>query len=405
MKIAYICMDAGIPVFGNKGASNHVREFVGSLVRKGHCVTVFTARRGSPEMNLPCQLHEIVPSGSEVETGRALSSEILSLRLNDSLLKILEQEHCRAPFDLILERYSLWSCSGREFAYLHDKPYVLEINSPLRLEQKQYRELHLESAARAIERLLFYSATLVVGVSQAVVNYAVKQSGRTGPTMVLPNGVDLELFGSLRRKVVPGRFTVGFVGSLKPWHGIETLLEAFAILAAESPDYHLLVVGDGPLREHLTGFVHRNLLTSRVSLMGSVEKERIPAMLAQMQVAVAPYPDIADFYFSPLKLFEYMAAGCGIVASDIGQAGEILKHERTALLTQPGNALEVAESIRRLRKDDRLLAALSRAARREAFRKHSWENRVATVMDCLTRYQAYPTVSPRVTSESSIHET
>jgi glycosyltransferase involved in cell wall biosynthesis len=404
MNIAYISMDAGIPLFGNKGASNHLREFACSLSRLGNQVTLFAARLGSGGTGFPCAVREVSLPGLQGEPDRALQSEIQSLQQNEALLKVLEEENHRRPFDLFLERYSLWSCSGREFAQLHGKPYVLEINSPLRLEQKRYRKLCLESTARAIEYLLFQSATLVVGVSQEVVDYAVMQSGRSGPALVLPNGVDLELFGSLRRKVTPGRFTVGFVGSLKPWHGIETLLEAFAILADELPDCHLLVVGDGPLRGYLADFAQRRTLNSRVSLTGSLQKERIPSLLAQMQVAVAPYPEIADFYFSPLKIFEYMAAGCAIVASDIGQTGDILEHGRTALLTRPGDVPELVRSIRRLHREPRLLAALSRAARREAFRKHSWENRVAAVMDCLSKADAHPTPFPVVTSESSHYE-
>jgi glycosyltransferase involved in cell wall biosynthesis len=399
MNIAYISMDAGIPLFGNKGASNHVREFVCSLARQGHQVTVFAARSGSSEAAFPCKIRVVTSPGPQLETDRALRSEILSLRQNDALSEVLEEENRQEPFDLFLERYSLWSCSGREFADLQGRPYVLEINSPLRLEQKQYRSLHLGSTARAIERVLFFSATLVVGVSQAVVDYVIRQSGRTGPTLVLPNGVDLELFGSLRRRSIPGKFTVGFVGSLKPWHGIENLLEAFATLAGESPEYHLLVVGDGPLREWLDAFVRRSSLTSRVSLIGSVEKKRIPEMLAQMQVAVAPYPEIADFYFSPLKLFEYMAAGCAIVASNIGQAGEILLDGKNALLTRPGSAADLVEKIRLLRDDARLREAISRTARREAFRKHSWDNRVATVLNRLGMPQPRPAKTHAVASE------
>jgi glycosyltransferase involved in cell wall biosynthesis len=404
MNIAYISMDAGIPLFGNKGASNHLREFACSLARQGHRVTVFAARSGSSTAEFPCKIRVVPPPDLQVETDRALRSELMSLRRNDALAEILDEENRREPFDVFLERYSLWSCAGREFADQQAKPFVLEINSPLRLEQKQYRTLHLDSIARAIERLLFLSATLVTGVSREVIDYVVGQSGRTGPTLVLPNGVDLELFGPLKRKSVSGRLTVGFVGSLKPWHGIETLLEAFATLASESPEYHLLVVGDGPLREWLDSFVRRSSLASRVSVIGGVEKKRIPELLAQMQVAVAPYPEIADFYFSPLKLFEYMAAGCAIVASEIGQTGKILHHGKSALLTRPGSAADLAEKIRLLRADRRLRKAISRAARREAFRKHSWDNRVATVLNLLEMHQHFPTRPYSVTSETPMYE-
>jgi glycosyltransferase involved in cell wall biosynthesis len=384
MNIAYICMDPGIPLLGNKGASNHVREFTCALVVAGHRVTIFTARCAEPGREFPCAVEVVPPCEAEqIEAPGALKTEILSLRQNEALFAALGRANAADRFDLFFERYSLWSCAGRQFADLEERPYVLEVNSPLRLEQKRFRELCLERTARTVEHFLFSSATLLVGVSREVVDYAVRQSGRTGPTLVLPNGVDLGLFENRQRSSSVAEFTVGFVGSLKPWHGIEILLQAFAKLALESDDYRLLIIGDGPLRPWADEFVREHSLQSRVCLTGSVEKERIPELLARVEVAVAPYPEIDGFYFSPLKLFEYMAAGCAIVASNIGQAGEVLRHRETAMLAQPGSVEDLARQIRVLRAEAPLRRSISIAARREAGQKHGWESRVAAVFTSL----------------------
>ena len=383
MRVAYVSVDPGIPLFGHKGASNHVREFAGALVRNGCRVTLFTAKIGEPSVDLHCPIRIVGGVDAPGDLPRSMRKEVAALSLNQLLRDALAAEHAAAPFDVVIERYSLWSYAGWEFADAHDIPFVLEVNSPLRLEQKQFRELHLEPAAEPIERVLFRFSSLVTAVSQGVADYVQGQGTRTRPTMVLPNGVDLELFRAAPRRRDKQSFTVGFVGSLKEWHGLDVLLEAFASLAAEFPDYRLLIVGDGPLRGSIEAFAHDRSLENVVSLTGAVEKSRIPELLAEMDVAVAPYPDLAGFYFSPLKVFEYMAAGCAIVASGIGQVSEILRDGETALLTTPGSVRELAAGIRRLRADRDLRQAIAKAARAEAFARHGWDSRAAQVLEAV----------------------
>ena len=115
---------------------------------------------------------------------------------------------------------------------------------------------------------------------------------------------------------------MGFVGTLRPWHGVEGLIEAFAVLHGLDPDVRLLIVGDGPLRNTLESMAADRGVSHAVDFRGAVEPSEVPRMLASMDVAVAPYPPLDDFYFSPLKLFEYMAAGCAIVAAAIGQINQ-----------------------------------------------------------------------------------
>src|SRR5262249_53202779 len=81
----------------------------------------------------------------------------------------------------------------------------------------------------------------------------------------------------------------------------------------------LLIVGDGPERPRLEADLCARGLRELTQFTGSVDSDEVPGLLASMEVAVAPYPKLASFYFSPLKVYEYMAAGLPIVASRIGQ--------------------------------------------------------------------------------------
>jgi glycosyltransferase involved in cell wall biosynthesis len=105
---------------------------------------------------------------------------------------------------------------------------------------------------------------------------------------------------------------------------------------------------------------------------GAVDPDQVPGLLASMDVAVAPYPRLANFYFSPLKVYEYMAAGLPVVAGRIGQLAEILDHEQTGLLCPPGDAQALAEALDRLRHDAVLRRRLGRAAQATVLRKHTW---------------------------------
>nr|MBA2733344.1 glycosyltransferase family 4 protein [Acidobacteriota bacterium] len=84
---------------------------------------------------------------------------------------------------------------------------------------------------------------------------------------------------------------------------------------------------------------------------------------------------------SPTKLFEYMAMGKGIVASRLGQIGDVLKNEETALLIEPGNARELSEAILRLTNSVPLRERLGAAARREAIARHTWKHNAGRVLN------------------------
>jgi glycosyltransferase involved in cell wall biosynthesis len=203
---------------------------------------------------------------------------------------------------------------------------------------------------------------------------------------ILPNAVDTTLFhqevddARLRSWLKPGgRFVVGFVGSFKAWHGVDFLLRAFRRLHGNDASYHLLLVGDGPLRAELEQETRRLGLQEAATLVGSVPHEEVPRYLALMDVAVAPYPALEDFYFSPLKLYEYMASSRAVVASRVGQVAEVIADGLTGLLYQPGNEDELIACVRRLRADKSLRRELGERAR-TACSKNTWRQNAERVV-------------------------
>src|SRR5205814_5911078 len=173
------------------------------------------------------------------------------LAANRHLQAALQRE---GSFSVVYERYSLWSFAGMEFARATATPGLLEVNAPLIEEQAEHRGLVDRAGAQRVAERVFSAASALLGVSEEVAEYLEGFPSAHGKVHVVPNGVNPDHFPQDLKPSLPassGTFTVGFVGSMKPWHGLGSLLEAFALLHRQFPASRLLIVGDGPGREQL----------------------------------------------------------------------------------------------------------------------------------------------------------
>jgi len=369
MRIAFICADGGIPVFGCKGASVHIQEVLRALLREGAEIVLFARRLATPPEDLQkVKLVALEP----LPAGDARVRAEAALAANAQLEQALQAE---GPFDLVYERYSLWSFAGLVYAHRQGWRTVLEVNAPLIEEQRRYRELVAERQAVGVLKKLLASATAVIAVSPGVKKWLTGFTGSAERIHVIANGVDPLRFMPAPAPQ-PGEaqdaVTIGFVGTLKPWHGVETLVEAFALLQLQRPDVWLLIVGDGPQRQKLQKMVQSRSI-SGVAFAGAVDPATVPDWLSRMDIAVAPYPQLADFYFSPLKIYEYMAAQLPVVATRVGHLSEVINHGVTGLLVPPDDPLALCASLRQLVDEPQLRRRLGEAARRFVAEHHSWD--------------------------------
>ena len=178
-------------------------------------------------------------------------------------------------------------------------------------------------------------------------------------------------------------FIVGYVGRLQTLgldKGVGFLVDALA----EVPGAHLALAG-GPddLAERLRArWEALGLPLERFLYAGAVASSAVPGCLRAFDVCAMPHPDAPHFafYTSPLKLFEYMAAGRAIVASDMPGWADVVKHEETALLLPPNDARAWTDAINRLRDDGSLRLRLGEAARERAMARYSWDARAGRIL-------------------------
>lgn len=385
MKLAYVCGDPGVPVFGRKGCSIHVQEVLRAMRALGAEVDLFAVRVGgeAPSDLGDLRVHTLPVAVADSSVGREsalrLAGETWASRVEAA-----------GPFDAVYERYSLWSCSVLEHACRAGIPGLLEVNAPLIEEQASHRELADAAGARAVARRAFGAASHLLAVSEEVAGYLDGFEQTRGRVEVLPNGVNAGRFATaltFRRQRAPMArgVTLGFVGTLKPWHGTHLLVEAFHLLTSSGCDLRLILVGDGPERGRLEAQVRELGISGRVTFTGSVVAEDVPAWLGAMDIAVAPYPKLVDFYFSPLKAYEYMAAGLPVVASRIGQLERMLEDGVNGVLVEPGDPVVLARALGRLAADRPLRERLGWAARATVEHRHTWTGVASRILELAAR--------------------
>jgi glycosyltransferase involved in cell wall biosynthesis len=324
--------------------------------------------------------------------------ELPTFVLNDVFFEETLRAVHRRPVSFVYQRYSLNNYAGLRLAHRLGVPLVVEYNgSEVWMSRHWGRPLLYDDLASRIELLNVNGADLVVVVSRAMRDELLARGVDADRVLVNPNAVDPDRYspavdGSAirRRYQLDGRTVLGFISTFQVWHGAVVLARAFAALMAEHPQYHdsvrLLMIGSGVEAEAARRVIVDAGFGDAVHFTGLVEQEAGPAHLAACDILVSPHVPNADgtpFFGSPTKLFEYMAMGKGIVASNLDQIGEVLRHGETAWLVPPGDAAALSVGLDRLLQDDVLRRALGAAARLDVLARHTWRAHVRRTLDAL----------------------
>lgn len=408
MRLLYVCSDYGIALDGVKGASVHLRAITRALAERGHEVSVLAPRGKLPE-NHPATLLDEAPSPlvdtvhhelrdflAERELDEGVARELRPLIYSATIVERVIIAAASRPPEAIIERLSLFGHVGLDLARVFHVPYIVEVNAPLTKEASQFRSLNLRTLGGEIERRVLEKADGVAVVSGALAERLALKGVDAGKIRVVPNGVDLREFEGVparaecRPASIPkDAFVIGFAGSLKPWHGVHVLVAAFAEIAARDAEARLVIVGTGPAEGQIRALVAKLGLEDRVLFTGAVPHEEVPRWLRAMDVAVAPFLPVEDFYFSPIKLFEYMASGACVVASRMGQIAEVIADGVDGLLCRSDDVADLVRQLEHARGDRALRETLGQRAEAKVRQHYTWghaaqavDEMIAGIVDC-----------------------
>jgi glycosyltransferase involved in cell wall biosynthesis len=375
------------------GASSHFRGLLEGMDELGHEVCVLS------NDELPSIRPSVARAVRVTRPDAWFNSSVLGSERWGNLVWLWRawREIGRVRPDTVYHRNARSAWASVAAAWMRNVPVVLEYNSPEAVAGAYWNNLRALSSVRRAERLSLTAATAVGAVSEELAEMAVASGARPERVFVNPNGVDVERFGTpesetaatrLRAELgLEGRVIAGFVGTFLPYHGTDVLAEAIERLAGE-PRCHFLLIGDGAARAGAARRLAEHVRAGRVTFTGRIAFQSLPDYLAAIDICLAPYvpiPPDSPFINSPVKLFEYMAAGRAIVASRLGQIARVIADGESGLLIPPGDADALARAIARLVDDGALRCRLGRAARAEAVARYTWRANAARAAEAVGR--------------------
>ncbi len=284
--------------------------------------------------------------------------------------------------DWVYERFSALQMLGWHFKK-RGIPWILETNAPLFYEAKVERQsIALTSLVKKREIWAYQHCDVLVCISQTLKEIIVQEI-KISPDkiLVMSNGVDTTFFDPAQHapKRIFKEFTIGFVGLLMQWAGMEYLL--YALAESKDIDLRLVIVGDGPEKTHLEQLVTQLGLTETVYFTGRVAPAEVPAYIAGFDVCYSGQVPlrIGKMYLSPLKLYEYMAMGKPVLASAFDDARQLIEEGKNGFLFEPADKQSLKQALKKVAKSH--LAEMGTAARLLVEVDHSWVARVRTLIE------------------------
>lgn len=370
MKILYVATDQRVP--GKTGGSVHVEEVAAGLAARGH------------------EIHVLALPGSGISgiTSRSYQLHRVRLPFEHRFFRWTTKRQVgalldRDGFDALMERYYNFGGEGIRAAHERSLPSLLEVNSPLKD--------HPGSLKSVLDRLL-----LVRPMKRLRDEQCLEASALVTPLLtIVPDevrrdkvhrvdwGANVERF---RPDVSPKKLpipesarVVVFSGSFRRWHGADLLVEAAPGVLARAPEAFFLLLGSGPSWTATRERVRKLGIDGRCLFTGAVPYDEMPSYLKRACVGVAPYQPSRlgqmklGFYWSPLKIFEYMAMALPVVTLDVPPLAEIVRRDVEGLLVPEGDAGALAESIAALLANPDRARTLGEAGRDRVVARYSWQ--------------------------------
>lgn len=390
MKILYIA--SGIPLPGALGGSTHTLEVARGLAARGHTLHVVAcsgAGWGGPAaLARPASSAYAGFHLHQIDIPKSLS--LLGAPLIARLARAV------AP-DLIMERYYNFAGAGLLAARRARTPTILEVNA-LIVDPPEVRKRRIDDRLGGPMRRWAVAQCRWADRIVTPLHTTVPPEIPRAKIVELPWGANVERFAPPGQGTIPNHEynahlsppgllaspspVVVFLGSFRAWHGVLDFVRAAALLLEQGRDCCFLLVGDGPERAAAERLAQG--WPGRFEFTGAVEYDAVPALLAQAAVGAAPFTTAphpalraAGFFWSPLKVYEYMAAGLPVVTADIAPLNQIIRDGQEGALFAEGDLPGLAAALARLLDDPAAAQAMGRRARARVAERYSWAQHCA----------------------------
>ncbi|MBN1476997.1 glycosyltransferase family 4 protein [Candidatus Sumerlaeota bacterium] len=381
MRILYVCQDAGIPAFGRKGASTHIREVCRAWVNMGHRIHLVCADLGpdrDPTLDIECTT---VPPLRHKLLGADLRGLLTDRRFARTLPRVAQAFR---P-DLIYERHSLYTGAATALAKRLGIGHILETNALLSDEQRD--RLHHPRWAARRERRAFERTDCLITVSPQLAAACRAWGIPAEKIHTLPMAVDPGHFHPRPRDPAqraqwgwtPEHTVVGYLGALTGWHRTDLLLGAAACIAERFPLMRLLFLGGSPHHTEKYRELAADMgLAERTLFLGSRPYREVPEILAEFDLGVVPG---AHQWSTPTKMFEYGAMGIPFIAPGTENIRAVMDDHVTCRLFEAGEQGALAEALAQLLGDAEARRRLSEGGLARVLERHTWERHAEALLE------------------------
>ncbi len=389
MNVLYLSLAPHMGLGDPLGYGTHMREVARALEGAGHRVIRYVAGSGG--------LVSAAATGAAPRRGGRFGAIVppVARHLARDLRELWHDRQVAAPLthlvaaeriEAIYERSAFMQRAGVRLAAERGIPHILEVNAPIE-ERREHHGYPLYRLGERREREKLALADRVVCVTSPLRAYLAARGADPERIAVIPNAVRPEDFvaepaarAELRRRLGIGadQVAVGFVGRFGFWRGMLALMEAASQVAAATPRMHFVLVGDGQLMPTVRQFIAERGLDARVTLTGSVAPAAVPAHAMALDIGVLAG---SPWYSSPIKLFEYGAAGLAVIAPRVPAVEEVIAHGREGILIPPEDPAALAGAILALVADEPRRRMLGAQYRERVLAEFTWDRVAQRISD------------------------
>ena len=346
---------------GKAGGPIKVSELTQNLIKLGHRVYLFIPKIGYPEQQTTA--HVCPVPFIDLPVLRFISFQVVAFLW--ALLVALRKDH---P-DVIYVRI-MWSFIPMILGRLLSVPVMLEINDSPHRAYASIKNLFKRIVVHLIDKISFHLSDHILPVTQKIAENMHTLEGIPWKKLtVLPSGTNIDLFHPMDKRQCCMKLGfdesltyIGFIGTFFRYQGIDTLIGAAHSIIQRYPQVRFLILGDGPMKDTWQIMLTECDLESYFIFPGYVPYEGVASYCAVMDICVAPFHRSAGDS-SGVKIFDYLACGKPVVATDVGETSGFFADSGAVILVPPEDPAALAQGLNRLLENETLREEMGKKGR------------------------------------------